>query len=108
VSSSSETRFRFEFSAPAGTDIQEIRDDQAFTGEPLRSPLLEVLRAALRTDHRWELVRVSALQPDLNGEPPLLVWVTSQLPREEIQAGVYDLVSDVIHGVVLRRMVDET
>jgi hypothetical protein len=104
---SPQTRFRLEFSAPAGTDIQEIRDDKFFSGEPLRSPLLEVLRAALQTDNRWTLVRVSALQPDLNGEAPLLVWVTSRLPREELQASVYDLVSDVIDGAVLRRITDE-
>ena len=34
--------------------------------------------------------------------------MTSQLPREELQASVYDLVSDVIEGAVLRRMTDET
>jgi hypothetical protein len=106
--SSSETRFCLEFSAPAGLDIQEIRDDEAFSDEPLRSPLLEVLRAALQADHRWTLVRVSALLPDMNGEPPLLVWVTSELPRGDVQAGVYDLVSDVIHGAMLRRMTNET
>jgi hypothetical protein len=105
--SSSEIRFRLEFSAPVATDIQEIRDDRFFSGEPLRSPLLEVLRGALQADRRWSLVRVAALPPDVNGEPPLLVWVSSQLPREEIQAGVYDLVSDVIDGVVLRRITDE-
>jgi hypothetical protein len=105
---SSQTRFRLEFSAPVGTDIQEIRDAKVSSGEPLRSPLLEVLRGALQADNRWTLVRVSALQPDMNGEAPLLVWVTSQLPREELQASVYDLVSDVIDSAVLRRMTDES
>jgi hypothetical protein len=96
-----------EFSAPAGTDIQEISDDTSFSGEPPLSPLLEVLRVALLADHRWTHARVSSLPPDTNGEPPLLVWVSSRLPREEVQAGVYDLVSDVIQGAVLRRMTDE-
>jgi hypothetical protein len=103
----SQTRFRFEFSAPVGTDIQEIRDDKFSSNEPLRSPLLEVLRGALQVDNRWTLVRVSALQPDMNGEAPLHIWVTSQLPRKELQASVYDLVSDVIDGAVLRRITDE-
>lgn len=103
----SETRYRLEFSAPAGTDIQEIRDATSASGESPRSPLLEVLRAALHVDNRWTLVRVSALEPDMNGEAPLRVWVTSQLPREELQASVYDLVCDVIHGAVLRRVTEE-
>jgi hypothetical protein len=105
---SSEIRFRLEFSAPVGTNIQEIRDDTFSSGEPLRSPLLEVLRGALYADNRWTLVRVSSLQHDMNGEAPLLVWVTSELPREELQASVYDLVSDVIDGAVLRRITDES
>jgi hypothetical protein len=62
----------------------------------------------LQADDRWKLVRASTLPLDMNGEPPLLVWASSHLPREEVHAVVYDLVSDVIHGVVLRRVTGET
>jgi hypothetical protein len=108
-----ETRFRLTFSVPDDPDIQEVHPEgQRFTGDPLPSPLLEVLRGALAADARWTLARVSPLPPDANGDQPLFVWVTTSLPASEaeieIRTGVYDLVTNVLNAATLRHIVAET
>ena len=109
---SSEIRFCLEFRVPGTTDIQESPEDRYFKGGPFRSPLLESVRGALAADDRWRVVRISPLSPDVYGSQPLLIWVTSQPPREEartkVRTGVSDLVTDAIPDASLLRIEDET
>jgi hypothetical protein len=95
-------RYRLDFIVPESYDISEdpVQHDLV-TGAPARNPTLERLRAAMSSDHRWQRSILAPWKPGT--QQHLIVWV--DLDQETAEAvigdGVYDVVSEVLPGVML-------
>jgi hypothetical protein len=95
-------RYRLDFIVPESYDISEDpAEGEFFTGTPSRNPTLERLRSAMSADSRWKRSLLAPWKP--GAEQHLIVWVDLDEETAEavIRDGVYDVVSDVLPGVML-------
>lgn len=95
-------RYRLDFMVPESYDISEDPvEGDLFTGAPARNPKLERLRAAMSSDHWWQRSILAPWKPGT--QQHLIVWVDLDEETAEavISDGVYDVVSDILPGVML-------